>query len=119
MSLEVPGQIRVNVQCIPGPNALPASLNNQGPGFVEIIQVGGITKLEYVATQLVAAAVASQSLAENSVIQDVCGEKMGIRTDVRSNIEALVHVAKMTLECCEAAAKEAAARETPPTPQIG
>ena len=61
----IPGQRQINMQMMPGPNATPATIiEKDATGNVEIIQAGGLTKLEQGAL-MIAASMASVNVAED------------------------------------------------------
>jgi hypothetical protein len=52
--LAVPGEVNVGVQQLPGANAFPAIVPMQQPGSLQILMVGGASRVEQIAGQIVA-----------------------------------------------------------------
>jgi hypothetical protein len=47
-----PNKVNVSATVMPGPNAQPAVVTMQNPGSLEVLIMGGLTKLEAVAAQI-------------------------------------------------------------------
>ena len=53
-NLAVPGRMNIGVQHLDGPNAHPAMIPLQQPGAMQIVMVGGESRLEKLTGQIVA-----------------------------------------------------------------
>lgn len=98
--IQVPGRVQIGVQQIDGPGAYPQAVTIGGNGSVQLLIAGGMTKVEVVATQVLAAMLSRSSFVDAN--------------DQKAMVGQAVEVSRELLAAC-------AAVKSPPsaTPSIG
>lgn len=97
--LLTPGQVNVATTYADGPLAQPSNVAMQGPGGMQILVMGGLTKVEALAGQI-AATIAAQKPSDSKC--ELCEDIAHVAADIAESVLA---------EC--ARRRTEAAKETP------
>lgn len=68
--LQIPGQVGVGVEHVPGPTAQPIPVIMQKPGGVQVLIIGGVSAYEQAVMQVAAALATANTWTPEQIAQD-------------------------------------------------
>lgn len=109
MSLQIPGQVKINVEHIRGTMAYPHAVTGQEATGIKVLTIGGLTKLEHAAC-LIAANLASLYIARELTRESFSErpEDFDPLRELSSNAVAIAETVLATVQQREADLKSAA-----------